>query len=384
MKQQLHYKGNLSKVHWWTVISYYESNKEKYGYSPLAYLEHPDSGPFVSKSKRAAFFRWSKKFRHDHPASTNNTAVQQALLMNTNTNSTVSPESDAKLDETLIPTLTSRPRFRTLDLTKNDVAGIRAAFFNPDGTLRRSVVRDDVASFTRITFSRCKGNKNVDFRWQLMLRKSDGSPNATRASVVNILSKCLVPSMEEIDTIQVLIAGTKDQQIHHDTPLRKNQSESDYKKTMMAPNAPSSILIGLGEDPKIHLGIQNDQVHLQDNGVSGVVTGGDGTALNIIRYSDTMAVIETRPACMFRGDLQHAGVNNVEENSTVKLAKLESLKKGIIAATSGKNNKVYSKVFDLLCNFNGLNEFARLHITTIQLGQGATAPINQVGFLQCN
>jgi hypothetical protein len=245
MKQQLHYKGNLSKVHWWTVISYYESNKEKYGYSPLAYLEHPDSGPFVSKSKRAAFFRWSKKFRHDHPASTNNTAVQQALLMNTNTNSTVSPETDAKLDETSIPTLTSRPRFRTLDLTKNDVAGIRAAFFNPDGTLRRSVVRDDVASFTRITFSRCKGNKNVD---------------------------CLVPSMEEIDTIQVLIAGTKDQQIHHDTPLRKNQSESDYKKTMMAPNAPSSILIGLGEDPKIHLGIQNDQVHLQDNGVcSGAI-----------------------------------------------------------------------------------------------------------------
>jgi hypothetical protein len=62
---------------------------------------------------------------------------------------------------------------------------------------------------------------------------------------------------------------------------------------------------------------------------------------------------------MFRGNLQHAGVKNVEEDRTVKLDKKESLKQGIIIATKGKNNKVDSKVFDLLCDFNGLNKFAR-------------------------
>ena len=53
---------------------------------------------------------------------------------------------------------------------------------------------------------------------------------------------------------------------------------------------------------------------LQDNGDSSVVTGRDGKPLKFIRNSDTMAVIETKPSCMFRGNLQHAGVNNLEDN----------------------------------------------------------------------
>ena len=97
------------------------------------------------------------------------------------------------------------------------------------------------------------------------------------------------------------------------------------------------------------LGIQKDQVHLQDNGVSGVVAGGDGTALNIICNSDTTAVIETRPGCMFRaGDLQHTGVKNVEGDSTVKLAKLESLKKESLQQQEPKTTKLILKCLTFL------------------------------------
>ncbi len=83
------------------------------------------------------------------------------------------------------------------------------------------------------------------------------------------------------------------------------QSESYYNKTMMHPNAPISILVGLGEDPKICLGIQRDQMLPQDNGESGVVTDGDAKALKVIHNSDKMAVIETKPGCMLRGNLHH-------------------------------------------------------------------------------
>ncbi len=42
----------------------------------------------------------------------------------------------------------------------------------------------------------------------------------------------------QFDTIQLIIGGAKEQHIHPDVPLAKNQSETDYNKTTIRPNAP--------------------------------------------------------------------------------------------------------------------------------------------------
>ena len=86
---------------------------------------------------------------------------------------------------------------------------------------------------------------------------------------------------------------------------------------------------------------------------------------------------------MYGGNLHHACVNNVEENE-VKLARLQELKKWLSMATQGKNDKVYSKVFDILCSFDGLNKFSRLHTSTIKLEEDTRPPINQDGFSNAN
>jgi hypothetical protein len=213
------------------------------------------------------------------------------------------------------------------------------------------------------------------------------------------------PQFEALDDIGLLIAGTEDQPLHHDvarsftewvSKVNYNAEEEapvpgwevgrrEYNMAMVSPYAPSSVILGLGEETKVLLGVQRDQIERVKSSGKCTVVGGTGKEFYIVRETEHLVVIEAERGFMFTGDFKHAGVKNVSHMSPEN-ALVELLIKQMSTILDDKSLSARAQstgIVDMLCTFPELNKLCRFHCTT-QLHDGKMKPpLNTMGFIGC-
>ncbi len=181
----------------------------------------------------------------------------------------------------------SRPRMQKASLSHEALSQLRTIFFNEQGCLRKSIVKDIDASSKHgyISFANtsCRAMRN-DYRWQVPLwLHTQFRLVPTRSMVEELLAEhgFIHADHEQIHDLGILIGGTEDQSLHHDIPrqttswLPEDPGSSEtwhvpvggweydraaYNEAMTSPYAPSSVLIGMGDDGKIQVGVQKNQI----------------------------------------------------------------------------------------------------------------------------
>lgn len=89
-----------------------------------------------------------------------------------------------------------------------------------------------------------------------------------------------------------------------------------YNDTMFSPYAPGGILLGTGENGRVQLGVQKNEIERYQcqEGFCRIVDGKEGDVFEIKRENKFLVVLECS-GVMFTGDFVHAGVRNVEVGS---------------------------------------------------------------------
>jgi len=303
----------------------------------------------------------------------------------------------------------SRPRLQQLKLPKFTFQQLKALFFDFDGSLRNSIRKDIDTSLKHgyINFSNksCVDERN-DERWQVPLKHHMSSANVigTRETVERLLGGVFNPAFETLDDIGMLIGGTEDQSLHHDVARQMvhwipevNEGEStgyraegwevdrlEYNEAMASPNAPMSLVIGMGDQREVLLGVQKDQIEGLPGGRCKILNG-NGEEYDIVRENDNLVVIRSYMGCMFTGDFPHAGVRNVALNSPEdKLLQKLNLRISAVSEEFHDDRLAQTRaVIDVLCSFPGLNKLCRLHCSTKILGGNLQIPENTIGFTGC-
>lgn len=196
-----------------------------------------------------------------------------------------------KLKRPYIPDV-SRPRLTAVSIPAEGLHRLRSIFFDEDGALNKEIVRDIDRSGRHnfIIFSNHPEDR-CDLRWQLPLRRhSPYEKVRTRRRVEKLLAQygCIDESKESIHDLAMLMGGTADQSLHHDIPRQttsflpydpKERQETmsedpesmiaasgweldrtAYNDAMASPYAPSSNLLGMGDEFKVLVGVQRNQV----------------------------------------------------------------------------------------------------------------------------
>jgi len=172
----------------------------------------------------------------------------------------------------------SRPSLSMITLNEVGVSKIRDVVFDADGSLKSTIVKDIVMKDNH-NFIKFGGEVYNDMRWQVPIQKHSRNlcDVKTRETIEKILQEegIINPEEEMITEMGILIGGTMDQPIHHDISRRftkfvnsaaKTEIEGweldrvKYNKAMISSTAPSSILIGMGNQPKVMLGVPKSRV----------------------------------------------------------------------------------------------------------------------------
>jgi hypothetical protein len=305
-----------------------------------------------------------------------------------------------------IPTI-SRPRFARINEFDSKPAALRAlhdTLFTEEGYLVAGLNNDIkwVHKHGYINFTKS------DKRWQIPISEN----NSVWERIKTILEEYgLVESDHEvIDEITLLIAGTVFQTIHTDIGRqqtvwlkdRSPESEVNYKSTVgweanrLCYNAEvaskyghSTLLIGMGlENPKIKLGIQNNQVQWLSpcKTKCRVLNGKDNELIDVDRTSTYCVVVECKVGCRFSGDLQHCGVSNVVrdtedyENRKILIKSIDKYKEGF---EKKKHEDLLHVIIPFFQQFQRLDNLSRLFVSTKKVNSKITIPINSVSYDEC-
>jgi hypothetical protein len=197
---------------------------------------------------------------------------------------------NARLARSFYPGV-SRPKMHKASLSEEARSRLRLIFFDEkNGRLRKSIVNDvDKSSrhgYIGFSNSLCSDKRN-DYRWQVpLLRHSKDQYVVARALVETLLSKSglIHRQHEQLHDLGILIGGTEDQSIHHDIPRQTTSwlpqdpemseeatvlsdpvagweyDRAAYNEAMASSYAPCSVLIGMGGNGKINVGVQKNQI----------------------------------------------------------------------------------------------------------------------------
>jgi len=202
-----------------------------------------------------------------------------------------------KLKRPYIPGV-SRPRLSALSMPPEGINELRSIFFDEFGALNKDIIEDIDLSKRHNFISFSNGaNDRGDLRWQVPLRRHGKNHLVhTRQRVEALLARfgCIAKKGEKLHDLAMLMGGTADQSLHHDIPRqttsflpydpmeeeRKYEEQNimtqpprtlvpasgwefdraAYNDAMGSPWAPASILIGMGDEFKVLVGVQRNQV----------------------------------------------------------------------------------------------------------------------------
>jgi hypothetical protein len=306
----------------------------------------------------------------------------------------------------------SRPRLQKVLLATDTIHEIRRLFFDDDGSLRDDIMNDIDLSpkhgFINFENQVCFEERR-DQRWQVPIRKHGiGFLIPTRKAVERILSGVFNPETEVLDDLGILIGGTEDQALHHDVarqcvywlpekcrysgevdtvPVGGWELERlDYNEAMSSPNAPASLVVGMGDATEVLLGVQNDQTIRVAEKVCCIKGGVDNEYFEIVRENKFLVVVRAQSAVMFTGDFPHAGVRNVKAGSSQEqlLSSLNNRIAKVLEQYPDDDPVAQTKaVVAVLCRFPNLDQLCRLHCSSEMTNAKLSIPANTVGFSDC-
>jgi len=300
---------------------------------------------------------------------------------------------------------TSRPKFQRLELSHDQIKRLRDLYFDSDGSLSDSI-RKDVDSSAKhgfINFNNPACRTRFDSRWQVPIRKHGCvSLVPTRNTTEQVLRDVIDREVETLYDLGILVGGTEDQSLHHDTarqiitwmPEDKKMpvmgweiDRLEYNAAMSSRNAPASILLGMNEKTEALLGVQKDQIIRCDGETKNCqIIGGKGEIYEIVRENKSLVVIKANNAIMFTGDFPHAGVRNISKGTPEDEMMTKLYKKIQSAIDELHQDDLVGQsraVLDVLCNTPGLIRICRLHCSTEMLTGNMRIPVNTVGFSEC-
>jgi hypothetical protein len=306
----------------------------------------------------------------------------------------------------------SRPRCQQLQLSTDKVSALRKLFFDADGSLS-DAIRIDIDTSAKhgyINFqnSMCREERQ-DKRWQVPMQKHGiGALVSTRKEAENILSGIFNPETEALYDLGILIGGTEDQALHHDVarqvvswlPERRLVSDEPgmdpvngweidrlaYNEAMSSSNAPSSVLIGMGDARHVLLGVQKDQIIRVGGSFCRIKGGPDNQCFEIVRENEFLVVVKAKTGVMFTGDFPHAGVRNVKVDSKEEelLKALNKRIANVLEKYPDYDRLAQTKaIVDVLCRFPNLDQLCRLHCSTEITTGNLSIPANTIGFCEC-
>ena len=306
----------------------------------------------------------------------------------------------------------SRPRLQQVRLSPDSVIALRKLFFDPDGSLSERIKHDIDTSSKHgyINFENflCMKQRQ-DKRWQVpILKHRRGNRVRTRHAVEQILTGIFNPETEALYDLGILVGGMEDQSLHHDVArqcvswlpqecltscepgmIPVTGWEIDrlaYNEAMASPIAPCSILIGMGDAGEVLLGVQKDQVIKMGSKFCRIKGGVDKECFEIVRENEFLVVVRAKIGAMFTGDFPHAGVRNVEVNSSQEQL-LKTLNKSIASVLEQYPDHdrlaQMKAVVGVLCGFRNLDQLCRLHCSTEITAANLSIPANTIGFSEC-
>jgi hypothetical protein len=243
-----------------------------------------------------------------------------------------------------------------------------------------------------------------------------GAPIPTREKINDIFVELGVidPDHESLHEIGILIGGTEDQSLHHDCarrfvrwypqPITGKENERElseilgvldgfevdvlrYNTVMSSPYAPSSMLVALGNEGEMFVGVQKDRILRRSVGSKRcVIDGADNVEYEIVRETDMLVVLRVKGGVIFTGDFPHCGVRNVGRGTPeeVLVNELNQKIQAILEDFSARQRVSRSKaVVDMLCRFPGLDKLSRLHCSTQTHDCGISIPFNMIGYASC-
>ena len=179
----------------------------------------------------------------------------------------------------------SRPSLSKITLNEVGLSKIRDVFFDEDGSLKRNIIKDCVMKDNH-HFIMFEGAVYADMRWQVPIEKHSRKLGVvpTRRLIEEILEEEGIIDLEKemITEMGMIMGGTMDQPIHHDIARRftrfvymndENKQEElegweldrdHYNNAMSSSTAPFSILIGMGKQSKVMLGVPKSRVNIQE------------------------------------------------------------------------------------------------------------------------
>ncbi len=275
------------------------------------------------------------------------------------------------LKTNLCRTDTSRPTFRALEVSDDDIKHLQSLLFNDNGTLRKAY-QDGVdlgQGYKVLLQNPLSSVQQTDVRYQLVLKKKDNWFYKTiEKSLKGVLGSVFDNDEETIESIAVLFGGTKEQPLHHDIARQsvvfKDEAEGVqeigwehdqelYNTFMSSPHAPSSVIIGLTQ-PKVNvvnLGIQNDQVEFppEHPGHCMIIGGVVGEMFKIVERKEHLVHIRVPGGCMFTGDFRHAGVAQTSQSAISSFKKIQTKVENAIKSKGENRDKVTNAVMTVLC-----------------------------------
>jgi hypothetical protein len=158
--------------------------------------------------------------------------------------------------------------------------------------------------------------------------------------------------------MSLILAGKFNQPFHQDVVNKKD------KKGLLPPIG-RSVLMAMNDTRTVLLGVQKKDVHLLSTHQCVVCRPGfTSEQFSFVSQTENLVVLQALNAFFFDGDFPHAGVR-VHETSL--LLDLESkIQRAIPSATQQDN---HAPLFEVLYEFEGLNQLCRLHVATSVMGE---------------
>jgi hypothetical protein len=321
----------------------------------------------------------------------------------------------AKVNATLarqFDPLVSRPRLARAPFNSANIRTLKAVLFGSDGALNADCKADVSTSIMHhyIQFANVAKAGNTDKRWQVPIKQHSQGCVRTRSRIESILidAGIIDPSKEKIHDLVLLIGGTEDQSLHHDTPrqmtcylptrigpstdeqaiLGWETNRLAYNKAMSKKCAPSSTIVGMGDNGgDILIGVQKDQIERNrfTREECRIVNGKPDEVFSIVRENHHLVVLKAKPGVTFTGDFPHCGVRNFASGSPED-SLMNALIKQIdeILHSDFQDDKQIFMIVELLGSFRGLKSICRFFCTTVLLETNTMLIPNTIGFTDCH
>lgn len=217
----------------------------------------------------------------------------------------------------------------------------------------------------------------------------------------------LDPQKEYVRDVGLIVGGLVTQPIHFDVP-EETSNRHNYKDVLELPNAPASLLLGLGSAPRIAIRRRSTFQYVHNasdkKAYCSVIGGNPGELFKVVGHDTVVdrtivvekqsekvittgkrqeiVILESDFGFLIRGDFPHGGAPIMDVPG--EQMRIWSLVQRIFVPhyrnAFKKNEAEYEKVYDKLCDIESLDKITRLHVMIFPKDVDFDIPDDRVGY----